>query len=824
MAPLLLAAACLVAPPACGGNGASTQDAVGDASTWIPEYEPDDQSPKLVAAYQVNENPMGMGETGEFGLPAKYGAGWRAAFLFSDGTLLYKWLTDASKNPMRPFWARKLGPEEYAALFEGVDPTAFSAEAQEGYVDDPLAWTEPDGTHGALEDGPGTQIFLRTQHGAQLLWMHGDPLDEAMGPPNIASVIPNAVALVENLASASRDGTLWEPLAVDFYAVPLELANLDIANPSSAGWLTWPFPALDLAMPSPLRTDYFSEAPASSIPCGATLVDQTAKDVRAWFIENASGTEFYAAPVAWSHGLPYRLFVIDALPGGDKTSPFIDCKGPPCVADKDCASGLVCHNDECQADPCPWPYEPNAGQPFLVAAWKESSSFFDEIEGHLWYKYGIHASYLYSNGHLVYPSEPGAAVGGPLTFEEVVLGKSQYCALLDAISLGGFLSEAESGSIQLSECTDQGSTSVYLRFGTDEAIVSMYGYVDDQECNSPGFETLAPNAIMIARRLRDLAVDGQPLAASTVELLATPVEPDSLSASCKQETHPEWPFQTVTLLGHQPASLCDAIPVPGQLGQQISQWFAQQQQATECNQVLAFQAGTLYSLSMSDSLPSGPDSSPFNWCPVGTSCDAASDCPFLLNCSSGWCSAWLDTCDPWQYIGIADVLTAGDCHAGLFPGEGPHLLVASATGDYFGPVGATGQFTLTSSAGDGMSIDMPCAGLKLEMLVLGGSFDDVPLEQPLPVVLENCIEKGTCDCAPCIVMSVHRDGFEVLHASGGTVRFRCDPTQPPCDPLSPCLLDAHLEIASEYGGKPYFLDIATSLLEWTDWLAQTGQR
>jgi hypothetical protein len=254
--------------------------------------------PELLAAYKVcppgtwaDDAAFFMGEFGE----------WAGAYLYSDGTLLFRNPTDG----LPWFLYKQLDTEDWCEVLAGMEPGGFQGEAAQ----DGLAITE-------AIDAPHSFVLFREQGKALTVRLYGDLWDAGELLPGHVDVAPNAVALAAGLRGF--EGVTGKPWGAEQMAL-WAWANAEngFPEPCPGDSPEWPFPALDLA---PFAADHpFLDPPIVTLDAAAT------KAVREWWLETDGPESGQGACVA-QDGALFRVYVLDLPPGGYEAVPMPSCR------------------------------------------------------------------------------------------------------------------------------------------------------------------------------------------------------------------------------------------------------------------------------------------------------------------------------------------------------------------------------------------------------------------------------------------------------------------------------------------------------------------
>lgn len=254
--------------------------------------------PQLIAAYKVCPSGVWADDAqffiGEFGE-------WWGAYLYSDGTLLYR-----NPNDGLPwFLMTQLDSQDWCGILTDVDPAGLQDEAATGEI----AITE-------AIDVPHSFVFFRDEAMPLNVRLYGDLWDGNDLLPDYSTLAPNAVALATGLRGF--EGVTGKPYGAEQMALWAWAAG-EAGFPDScpADSPEWPFPELALA---PFAAEYpFLEPPI------ATLDAETTKVVRTWWLET-DGPESGNGACVKQNGTLFRVYLLDLLPGGYDAVPMPSCR------------------------------------------------------------------------------------------------------------------------------------------------------------------------------------------------------------------------------------------------------------------------------------------------------------------------------------------------------------------------------------------------------------------------------------------------------------------------------------------------------------------
>lgn len=255
-------------------------------------------APTVIAAFRICTSPMA-------GFPIGFTWGWgeRAAYLYSDGTLVYRAGGSWELGPTVPFQQIKVTEQDYCALVDGISAAGF---AQEAHVEG-LSISQ-------ATDMPNTEVFLGQAEGEGFVSMYGDLFDDFGLVDEPASVAPNAVKLTLRLHELAVGGSVLVPETVEIAAYVLTDGYASQACPLE-GAVQWPFPDLALA-------DFASDGEQE--PTALTLTGQKAQAVREWWIQEALSPPCNEVFVKVGE-VAYGIQLADVPPGGASTLPFPRC-------------------------------------------------------------------------------------------------------------------------------------------------------------------------------------------------------------------------------------------------------------------------------------------------------------------------------------------------------------------------------------------------------------------------------------------------------------------------------------------------------------------
>ena len=236
--------------------------------------------------------------------------------------------------------------------------------------------------------------------------------------------------------------------------------------------------------------------------------------------------------------------------------------------------------------------------------------------------YGSTAAYLYTDGSLIYrdPSEPDS--GPTLPFRKVLLSNEQYCELVAGFSLAGLEQEADSGWFTLTEASDVRSTEVFLRVEGKELEVTMYGNLFNFEewYMADDYESVAPNAIALARGLKKLSTGGQLLESNSIQVVGVILTEDSGSETCPSAGAVEWPFANIALADYVyqwDSAGGQGVTLAGQQAKEVRDWWVAEAESPPCTRVFAKVDATAYEVFLTEVPPGGREALPFLPCPGG---------------------------------------------------------------------------------------------------------------------------------------------------------------------------------------------------------------
>jgi len=233
--------------------------------------------------------------------------------------------------------------------------------------------------------------------------------------------------------------------------------------------------------------------------------------------------------------------------------------------------------------------------------------------------HGKTAAYLYSDGSLVYRNPKEEEPGPTLPFRKVQLSDPHYCDLMMEVSPAGLEQEAGSGTIALTEATDLPDTEVFLSSDEEDILVSMYGDLFDfeEEYMAEDYESLAPNAIALARGLEKLSTGGEILESESIHVAAAILTEDHDSQNCPLAGAVEWPFADVPLADHAyewESAGGVGLLLTGQQATEVRNWWVAEVESPPCSRVFVDIDGTAYEVVLAEVPPGGPDALPFQPC------------------------------------------------------------------------------------------------------------------------------------------------------------------------------------------------------------------
>ena len=236
--------------------------------------------------------------------------------------------------------------------------------------------------------------------------------------------------------------------------------------------------------------------------------------------------------------------------------------------------------------------------------------------------HGSPAAYLYSDGSLVYRDCNEGEHGPALLFRRAMVSNQQYCALMTEFSLAGLEQEAGSGWLALTEATDLPDTEVFVRSGGEQVQVSMYGnlFYFEEWYMAEDYESVAPNAIALARGLKKLSTGGEFVESESIQVVAAILTDDHDSQNCPLAGAVEWPFADIPLADHAyewESAGGMGRTLAGKQAKEVRDWWVAEVESPPCGSVFVEIEGTAYEVFLAEVPPGGPEAMPFLPCPGG---------------------------------------------------------------------------------------------------------------------------------------------------------------------------------------------------------------
>ena len=231
--------------------------------------------------------------------------GHRAAYLYSNGLLLYQPGDDEEGGVTGPFREVTISDADFCWLMADISPEALKPEANGDWI----AITE-------WTDAPATKVFLEAGEDEALVSMYGDLFEKDDLVPEYALQAPNAITLAERLHALASGGQLYESDAVEVMACEMSDDHQSAAC-QLAEAVAWPFAEIDVFSTA---VECSSGDPPVSLAVGGELADE----VRAWWIAETESEPCSTVMVAVD-GKVYDVRLIESPLGGEEAMPFAPC-------------------------------------------------------------------------------------------------------------------------------------------------------------------------------------------------------------------------------------------------------------------------------------------------------------------------------------------------------------------------------------------------------------------------------------------------------------------------------------------------------------------